>query len=320
MTDSVTRQPARRNAPPPRGWTRREICAAATGAALAAIGATPPLVAQEAVATRPIPSSGEPLPLVGLGSWITFNVGDDPELLASSTEVIRAFFAAGGRLIDCSPMYGSSQTTIGHALAKLDYPRSLFSAEKVWTSSGGREQIEDTRTAWGVPKFSLIQVHNLVAWRDHIPMLNDMKAAGKLGYVGITTSHGLRHDEIEQIMTSAPVDFVQLTYNAVDRNAESRILPLAQERGVAVIVNRPFRQKQLIRRVERHPLPQWASDAGASSWPQFLLKFIISHPAVTCAIPATTRVDHVRENLACAGGILPDDNLRRRMAAHVAQL
>lgn len=165
-----------------------------------------------------------------------------------------------------------------------------------------------------------MQVHNLVSWEEHLPALFDMKAAGRLRYVGITTSEGRRHREIEQIMVSQPIDFVQVTYNILDREVEERILPLAQEKGIAVIVNRPFRQGDLIRQIEDEPLPDWIAETGARSWAQFLLKFIISHPAVTCAIPATTRVDHVRENLEAARGILPDEKLRRRMAAYVEAL
>lgn len=272
--------------------------------------------------TRVIPKSKEALPLVGLGTWITFNVGDDPVLMDECAAVIAAFFEGGGRMIDSSPMYGSSQPTIGYGLRKLGHPKRLFSAEKVWISDPGEgaAQIEASKEYWGVEKFDLMQVHNLVSWEAHLPALFDMKAAGRLRYVGITTSEGRRHREIEQVMATRPIDFVQVTYNILDREAEERILPLAQEKGIAVIVNRPFRQGDLIRQVEDEPLPAWIAETGARSWAQFLLKFIISQPAVTCAIPATTRVDHVRENLEAARGILPDEKLRRRMAAYVEAL
>lgn len=272
--------------------------------------------------TRVIPKSKEALPLVGLGTWITFNVGDDPVLMDECAAVIAAFFEGGGRMIDSSPMYGSSQPTIGYGLRKLGHPKRLFSAEKVWISDPGEgaAQIEASKEYWGVEKFDLMQVHNLVSWEEHLPALFDMKAAGRLRYVGITTSEGRRHREIEQVMATRPIDFVQVTYNILDREAEERILPLAQEKGIAVIVNRPFRQGDLIRQVEDEPLPAWLAETGARSWAQFLLKFIISHPAVTCAIPATTRVDHVGENLEAARGILPDEKLRRRMAAYVEAL
>ena len=281
-----------------------------------------PAPAQEALATRPIPSSGERLPVVGLGTWITFNVGNDAELREESARVMAAFFADGGRMIDSSPMYGSSQPTIGYGLKKLGYPPDLFSAEKVWISNpaSGPGQIEQSRAYWGVPRFDLLQVHNLLSWERHLPALLAMKADGKVRYVGITTSEGRRHRDFERIMASQPIDFVQLTYNVLDREAEARLLPLARERGIAVIVNRPFREGELTKKFARRPLPPWAAETGAASWAQFLLKFIISHPAVTCAIPATTRVDHVRENLAAARGGLPDEPLRARMAAYVSAI
>jgi diketogulonate reductase-like aldo/keto reductase len=272
--------------------------------------------------TRRIPSSGEPLPVVGLGSWITFNVGSDRLALRGCTEVVRAFFADGGRLIDSSPMYGSSQPTIGHALAQIGRPSALFSAEKVWTAdaSGAPAQIEASRAHWGVPRFDLMQVHNLLAWQAHLPRLLAMKAEGRLRYVGVTTSHGRRHAELEQIMRTQPIDFVQLTYNLVDRDAEQRLLPLAQERGIAVIVNRPLRGGDLVERLRGRPLPSWAGDIGCLHWAQVALKFAVSHPAVTCAIPATSQPEHLHQNMAAARGRLPDAGLRRRMADAVARL
>ena len=277
--------------------------------------------AQGSVLTRPIPSSGEALPLVGLGSWITFNVGNDPQARDSCAEVMRAFFATGGRLIDSSPMYGSSQPVIGYGLKKLG-AANVFSAEKVWTSSGGRgpAQIEASRKFWGLPKFDLLQVHNLLAWEEHLRTLFAMKAAGQVRYVGITTSEGRRHADVEKIMASQPLDFVQVSYNVLDREAESRILPLARERGIAVIVNRPFREGDLVKTIMRKPLPPFAAEIGATNWAQLILKFIISHPAVTCAIPATTRVDHVQENLGAARDPLPDAAWRARLVAHVAKI
>ena len=273
-------------------------------------------------ATRPIPSSGERLPLVGLGSWITFNVGDDRQLQDECAAVIAAFLAGGGRLIDSSPMYGSSQPTIGYGLRKKASPEGIFSADKVWTADtdGGAAQIERSRAAWGVPQFDLLQVHNLLAWEAHLPLLFKMKADGKLRYVGITTSHRRRHDDVEAVMRAHPIDFLQITYNVLDREVEERILPLAQERRIAVIINRPFQQGALIRQLEGETLPPFAAEIGATSWAQFLLKFIISHPAVTSAIPATSRVDHVRENLAAGVGVLPDEALRQKMAAYVKDI
>lgn len=293
--------------------------------ASAGIAALPLLTAAQAAAPAPllarrIPSSGEAIPVIGLGSWITFNVGNDPAARAECTDVMRQFFAAGGRMIDSSPMYGSAQDVIGGGLHKLGRPARLFSADKVWTSSDGPEQVAESRRRWGVPKFDLLQVHNLLDWEEHLPMLFAMKKAGQLRYVGITTSEGRRHADIVRIMASRPIDFVQVTYNAVDREIEQRILPLARERKIAVIANRPFRQGELTESLRRHPLPAWAAEIGCKSWAQVLLKFIVSHPDIACAIPATSQVAHVRENMAAGAGPMPDAAFRNRISAHVGRL
>lgn len=299
--------------------TRRTILGALPAyAALASVARAQ----QGPLLTRAIPSTGEALPVIGLGSWITFNVGDDPIARGSCADVMRNFFDAGGKLIDSSPMYASSQPVIGYGLSKLDKSRLVFAADKVWVSSAARgpAQIEQSRRYWGVPRFDLLQVHNLLAWQEHLQTLFAMKAAGALRYVGITTSEGRRHREVEQIMRTQKIDFVQISYNVLDREVEDRILPLAQERGIAVIVNRPFREGALIKKVERRPLPAVAAEIDCINWAQLILKFIVSHPAVTCAIPATTSVAHVRENMGAAYGRLPDDAMRRRIVAHVEAL
>jgi diketogulonate reductase-like aldo/keto reductase len=290
----------------------------ATGSLWPGVGSARPNTA----ITRTIPSSGEALPVIGLGSSITFNVGNDSVARNACAEVIDNFFAAGGRLIDSSPMYGSSQDVIGYSLAKLNKTSRVFSADKVWIASGakGRDQIESSRRYWNVKHFDLMQVHNILSWQEHLPTLLDMKSAGLIRYVGITTSHGRRHRDVEQIMRQQPLDFVQISYNAIDRDVEQRILPLALDRGIAVIANRPFQKGELIDKLMRHPLPAWAGEIDCVNWAQFLLKFIISHPAVTCAIPATSRVDHVLENMGAATGRLPDDPLRRRMHSHIESL
>ena len=270
---------------------------------------------------RRIPSSGEELPVIGLGSWITFNVGRDPRGRARCADVVRAFFEAGGRVIDSSPMYGSSQEVIGHAMAQLPSANpALFAADKVWTGRGGAAQIEESRRRWGVRRFDLLQVHNLVNWQEQLPLLLQMKAAQRLRYVGITTSEGRRHGEIERLLRTQPVDFVQLTYNILDREAEERILPLAGDRGIGVIVNRPFRGGPLVDDLERHPLPEWAGEIACANWPQFLIKFIVSHPAITCTIPATSQLEHLHENMGALRGPLPDEPMRRRMTEYVERL
>jgi len=302
---------------------RRRILKASLQAMLAVGGCAfaPPLLAQQQpLVTRPIPSSGEQLPVVGLGSWITFNVGNDAQARAACTEVVKAFFAGGGRLIDSSPMYGSAQSVIGDALARLQHPQALFSADKVWTGSGGPAQIETSRKLWRIPRFDLLQVHNLLAVNAHLPLLLRMKATGRLRYAGITTSEGRRHGEIVKLMESQPLDFVQISYNVLDREVENRILPLARERRIAVIVNRPFRQGELTQSLAGKPLPGWAAEIGCTTWAQVLLKFIVSHPDVTCAIPATSNPRHALDNMLAARGPMPDQNLRRRIVADVKKL
>ena len=303
-----------------RYWRRREWIGLAAGMLGAAGGRGVHAQPAPALLRKPIGSSGETLPVIGLGSWITFNVGDDAQARAGCTEVMRQFFLAGGRMIDSSPMYGSSQPVIGAGLAQLRAQEQVFSAEKVWTSGDGPAQIAASRRHWGVAKFDLLQVHNLLAWQTQLPLLFERKRAGQLRYVGITTSHGRRHDELEQLMRNQPLDFIQISYSIVDREVEQRLLPLARERGIAVIANRPFREGALIRAVQRERLPAWAAEADCANWPEFLLKFVVSHPAVTCAIPATSQVAHVRENMGAARGRLPDAALRARMAAAVAAL
>jgi diketogulonate reductase-like aldo/keto reductase len=305
--------------------TRRTLLSslAAAGAASVLRPLSPPAPsgARGPILTRPIPSTGEALPVVGLGSWITFNVGSDSAARDSCAQVMGAFFQDGGRVVDSSPMYGSSQEVIGYGLAKLNRPSQLFSADKVWISSGARGagQIEESRRHWGVSRFDLLQVHNLMSWEEHLPTLFAMKKAGRVRYVGVTTSEGRRHADVEKVMRSQPIDFVQVTYNVLDREAEDRILPLARERRIAVICNRPFRQGALIQQVARSPLPPWAAEIDCANWAQLLLKFIVAHPAVTCAIPATSRVDHVRQNMGAAYGRLPDEAMRRRLIASVQQ-
>jgi diketogulonate reductase-like aldo/keto reductase len=311
MRDRITPRISRRE-------MLRLVAASAVAPRVAADAFTQP---RPGLLTKRIPSSGETLPVVGLGTWITFNVGDDTVARDECTAVMRAFFADGGRLIDSSPMYGSSQSVIGYGVAKLGAPAQLFSADKVWTSSSnGRAQIDATRRLWRVPKLDLVQVHNLLNWESHLRLLFDMKAKKEIRYVGITTSEGRRHREIERLAATEPLDFIQVTYNILDREVEERILPLAQERRIAVIANRPFREGALIRQVQRHPLPAWAREIDCANWPQFLLKFIVSHPAITCAIPATSSVAHVRENMGAAYGRLPDAAMRRRMIAYVEGL
>ena len=291
-------------------------------ASLAAVGAALPLVrpmAASAVLKKAIPGSGESVPVIGMGSWLTFDVGDDADQRYVRLDVLRAFFEAGGGIIDSSPMYGTSEEVIGYCLARIAEKPSLFSATKVWTPFQwyGVGQMERSEKLWGEDRFDLFQIHNLLSWEAHLETLLEWKAQGRVRYIGVTTSHGSRHQELERIIAEQPIDFVQFTYNIIDRQAESRLLPLAAERRLAVIVNRPFQRGALFDRFDRHPLPGWAGDIDCANWAQFFLKFVVSHPAVTCAIPATTRVDHMRENMGAARGRLPDKDMRARMVGYV---
>jgi len=302
--------------------TRRDflLASAACAATIARPAAAP--ARASAIRTKTIPASGEAIPAVGMGTWITFNVGDDIKARNQRTQVLRNFFAQGGGMIDSSPMYGSSEEVIGYGLDKLGAQPGLVSATKVWTPFGddAAKQIATSERLWGVKRFDLMQIHNLVSWQTHLETLLEMKEQGRIRYIGVTTSHGRRHRELEGIMETQPIDFVQLTYNVLDRAPEERLLPLARERGLGVIANRPFRRGALFDRYQSKPLPDWISEFDATNWAQFFLKFIISHPALTCAIPATTRVDHMLENMGALHGRLPDPDMRERMAAYVKDL
>lgn len=295
---------------------RRALLKATAASAL--LGATS-LRAQPAPHTRPVPSTGERIPVVGLGTWLTFDVGSDAAARAARAAVLRAFFEAGGRLIDSSPMYGASEEVIGDALGRIGRPAALFSATKVWTvgAVAGRRQMEKSRGLWNLPRFDLLQVHNFLDWEAHLATLKAWKAEGRVRYIGVTTSHGRRHDLGEELLRRQRLDFFQVTYNLADREAENRLLPLAAERGAAVLINRPFDGGALFDRVKGRALPGWAAELGAKSWAEVFLKWIVAHPAVTCAIPATSQAGHLRENMGALSGPLPDAALRRRIAAEL---
>ncbi len=301
---------------------RRTFMGTCAAGAVLGLAGFPAKAAVPSIRTRPIPKTGERIPVIGMGTWITFNVGESVKLRDDRAEVLARFFELGGGMVDSSPMYGSAEAVVGYGLKKLGTPGNLFSATKVWTplTAGGRSQIGDSRRLWGLGTIDLFQVHNLLNWEAHLETLRAEKAAGRIRYIGITTSHGMRHADMATIMSSEDIDFVQLTYNAADRDAEDRLLPLAAERGIAVICNRPYRRGQLIDTVQKHPLPAWAADAGVANWPEFLLKFIVSHPAVTCAIPATSQLMHMTENMGALKGPFPDAKMRTRMADHVRSL
>ena len=285
----------------------------------ASLAAVPLLGVDESLdtITRPIPSSGERIPAIGMGTWLTFDVGRSSSDRTRLRGVLQTFFDRGGRLIDSSPMYGRSELVVGELLPQINPRPPLFSATKVWIPGRrfGAMQMEASQKLWRVPKFDLLQVHNLLDWEGHLQTLKEWKASGRVRYIGVTTSHGRRHEELERIMLREPLDFVQFTYNLADRSAERRLLPLAHERKMAVILNRPLDGGNLFDRVRGKALPTWASEFDCTTWSQFFLKFVVSHPAVTCAIPATSQVAHMSENMGSAVGRLPDAAMRARMAS-----
>lgn len=289
----------------------------------AAVTLAPGLAAPtQTIIKKSIPASGEKIPVIGMGSWLTFDVGADEAMRATRVQVMQAFFDRGGALIDSSPMYGSSQEVIGHGLRQIQNKGALFAATKVWIYGQwlGIKQMEAARALWDVKRFDLMQIHNMLDWQSHLETLKTWKAEGRIRYIGITTSHGRRHQELERALAKEPFDFVQFTYNLADRDVEQRLLPLAAERGIAVIINRPFDGGALFGPVRGKPLPEWAAEFDCSNWAQFFLKFIVSHPAVTCAIPATSRVPHMLENMGAGFGRLPDAGTRRCMLAHYEKL
>lgn len=309
----------------PRITRRKSLKLMLATAAALLLPSGPVLAGSGGLLRKPYPGNGSMLPAIGMGTWRTFNVGSDPKLLDARTDIVRTFFELGGGLIDSSPMYGSAPDVMGYALQKLGIADSLFSAEKVWSPAGGsaHEQVAQLMARWQLTHFDLVQVHNLTDWREHLAVLQQLKADGKIGHIGITTSHGRRHKELEQIMASHDIDFVQLTYNITHRDAENRLLPLAAEKGIGVIANRPFDGGSLIKGLKRRgeSLPEWAEvECGCSNWADFLLKFIISHPAITCAIPATTQVAHMRENMQAGVNPMPSASARQRMASYIESL
>ncbi len=277
--------------------------------------------ARGAIRTKPIPSTAERIPVIGMGTWLTFNVPTSGPLFEARLGVLREFFQQGGGLVDSSPMYGNAEAALGACLERLQDTEGLFAATKVWSASdaSGREQFEDSFRLWGREKLDLQQVHNLVNWRSHLKILRQAKDADRIRYIGVTTSHGRRHDELARILKSERLDFVQLTYNIARIEAEP-LIELAADRGVAVIVNRPLGGGRLIDEVQKHPLPAWAADSGIADWPDFLLRWIVSHPGVSCTIPATTQVEHMRENMQTGTRPLLERKARERMRAYFARL
>jgi aryl-alcohol dehydrogenase-like predicted oxidoreductase len=276
----------------------------------------PACAAPTAPIERAIASTGERIPAIGMGTWITFDVAGDARAGAARNLILSDFFAAGGRLVDSSPMYGSSEQVLGERMP-ADAGGRLFAATKVWTvgALAGRRQVEASRQLWKLERFDVLQVHNFLDWETHLPILQRMKGEGRVRYVGVTTSHGRRHDLAAHIMRTRKIDFVQFTYNVANREVEKDLLPLAAEKGIAVIVNRPFDGGSLFGPKTGRPLPGWAREIGCATWAEAFLKFVVSHPAVTCAIPATSQRAHLAQNMKALEGALPDAKMRERIVS-----
>jgi len=266
--------------------------------------------------SRKIPRSDESLPAVGLGTWQTFDAGKEESVRAPLAEVVRRFLAGGGRVIDSSPMYGRSESVVGDILADPAPPAPPFLATKVWTTgrAGGEAQVRESMRRLRTRRLDLLQVHNLLDWQTHLPLLRSWKEEGRIRYLGVTHYATSSFPLLERLLRSESLDFVQLPYSLANREAEKRLLPCASDVGTAVLVMRPFEEGALFRAVRDRALPPWSAEAGASSWGQFFLKFILSVPSITCVLPATSDPDHLSDNLAAGSGTLPGEKLRRRMA------
>ncbi len=298
--------------------TRRAMLQALAGVpALALVNSTNAITAGGLI-ERAIPSTGERLPAIGVGTWQTFDVGQDAAARRALKEVLVAFAKAGGRVVDSSPMYGSSESVTGDLVAELDLAPNLFFATKVWTSGRdeGIRQMETSFRRLRVQRMDLMQVHNLVDTAVHTKTLQDWKARGRIRYLGITHYTSSAYAEVERWLRTGNYDFLQINYSLGERESAERLLPLAQEKKVAVIANRPFGEGALFSRVRGKALPEWAREIGAATWAQFFLKWIISHPAITCAIPGTGKPGHMLDNLAAGTGALPDAAMRAKMSAY----
>ena len=306
----------------PRLSRRRFMQAIAVASALSPFASSCLAAAQSDPIKKAIPSSGEKLSVIGLGTSRTFDVSEDAAVQSPLLDVMRAFFDNGGQLIDSSPMYGSAEAVTGALLKSVGKQAGLFTATKVWTygKSEGIEQMERSMQRLGAERIDLMQIHNLRDWQVQLETLQEWKTQGRIRYIGITTSHGRYHDELETILQQQPLDFVQFSYNIGNRDAEQRLLPIAHERGIATLINRPYQRGSLFRKVKGQPLPDWASEFDCASWGQFFLKFIASHPDVTCIIPATSKLKHMVDNMAAGYGRLPDAQLRERMIKTIEAL
>ena len=290
--------------------------------ALAGLALMRPAIGKDAMLARPIPSGGQSLPVIGIGTWQTFDVGGDAAARAPLKEVLRLFFAGGGRMVDSSPMYGSSESVVGDACAALGICEPLFMATKVYTHGRdeGIRQMQRSVERMRAGRMDLMQVHNLLDVETHTRTLREWKARQRVRYIGITHHTSSAYPEIERLLRSGQYDFLQINYSLAESESQKRLLPLSRELGVAVMANRPFAEGAMFRHVRGKPLPPWAAELGIASWAQYFLKWIVSHPAVTCAIPGTGTPRHMADNLKAGFGPLPDEAQRRRMAQYYATL
>jgi diketogulonate reductase-like aldo/keto reductase len=290
--------------------------------AAGAVGISGGTTLAEPMMQRPIPRTGESLPVIGLGTWQTFDVGPTAAEREPLRHVLGDFIKLGGRVVDSSPMYGRSEAVVGDLAGELKAHKKLFLATKVWTNGkdAGIRQMEQSLSRLRTSRVDLMQVHNLVDYRTHLVTLPRWKEQGKVRYIGVTHYTESAYDDLAKVIHSEELDFVQFNYSVAERAAERRLLPLAEERGLAVLVNRPFAAGGLFRKVSSHPLPAWAGEIDCTSWAQLFLKFVISHPAITCAIPATSKVQHLRDNMKAGFGRLPDAKMRERIARSIANI
>jgi aryl-alcohol dehydrogenase-like predicted oxidoreductase len=274
------------------------------------------------ILTRAIPSTSETLPVIGLGTWDTFDVGDSAVERQPLEEVLARFVKLGGKVVDSSPMYGRAESVVGEIATKLGLQRSLFLATKIWTMGrqAGIDSMERSLARLQTKNIDLMQVHNLVDVDTHLVTLRDWKEQRRIRYLGVTHHNNSAYAEVEKILRRAKLDFLQINYSIMEREAEERILPLARERGVAVIINRPFGGGDLFTRVRAKALPDWAAEFDCNSWAQFFLKWIVANPAVTCAIPATNNLRHLEDNMQAGVGRLPDAKMRQRMSESMSML
>ena len=275
-----------------------------------------------AVNTRHVATTGDKLPMVGVGTWQSFDVGKDAAERAELQDVLRLLVQHGGSVVDSSPMYGRAEGVVGDLAHALKLHASLFLATKVWTrgEAAGIAQMQDSFRLLRAQRIDLMQVHNLVDWKTHLKTLKSWKSSGRLRAIGITHYHASAYDDLMAVMRTREFDFVQFNYSMAEREAEQRLLPLCAELGMGVIINRPFSQGDLFPRVQGKALPAWAKDFDCTSWAQYFLKWILGHPAVTCVIPGTRRVQHLLDNLGAAQGRLPTPVMRRKMLEHLQGL